>query len=97
MHRIDLKAYTPNSISSPLELIEEVVRVRGLGWASTDGEFAPGVVGCAVPLLNKGGKFIAGLGVSVPAAHCAHAEVYKFIPDLLACAAAISRDLGTGP
>ena len=95
VRRIDFKVYTPTTISSSKALIEDIGRVRRRGWASTDGEFTPGVVGCAVPLRN-GGMFVAGLGVSVPTAHCSYDEIEKFIPDLIACAAAIERHLNDG-
>lgn len=85
--------YTPKTILSAQNLVDDLKRVRRRCWASTDEEYAPGVVGCAVPVRNSAGLFLAGLGVSVPAAHCRYEEVEKFIPDLLDCAAAIQRNL----
>ena len=93
MQAIAFKAYTATTIASPKPLIEEVERVRRRGWAASNEEFTPGVVGCAVPLYTAGKMFAAGLGVSVPVVQCPFGEIEKYLPDLFACAEAIGAEL----
>ncbi|NNM70872.1 IclR family transcriptional regulator domain-containing protein [Enterovirga aerilata] len=90
---LDFKAFTPKTITSLRKLAADIALVRARGWASTDEEFTPGVVGCAVPLRNSKGEFLAGLGVSVPAALCPYEEIGKFVPDLLETASQIEAAL----
>ncbi|MGA0598420.1 IclR family transcriptional regulator [Enterovirga sp. CN4-39] len=92
---IDFKAFTPKTIVTAARLADDIAQVRARGWAATDEEFTPGVVGCAVPLRNTKGEFVAGLGVSLPAALCRYEEVGKFIPDLLETASQIEATLAT--
>lgn len=88
-----LPAMTANTIVSPQQLREEIARVRERGWASSNSEYVEGVVGCAVP-IRKCGRFVAGLGVSVPSARLDPTRFEILIPDLSAAAEAIARTLG---
>jgi DNA-binding IclR family transcriptional regulator len=54
--------------------------VRRNGWAASNEEFAPGVVGCAVPIRLRNGSLIAGLGISVPSARASFAQVKAHVP-----------------
>ena len=90
---IRFSAHTRTTITTAAALVREVERVRERGWATSNEEFTPGVVGCAVPLLSPDGTFLAGLGVSVPAVQCPFSEIGRFVPELLACAAAIGAEL----
>jgi hypothetical protein len=54
------------------------------GWAVSNEEFSPGVVGCAVPIRLPNGKLLAGLGVSVPSARTSFEKVTAFLPSLKA-------------
>jgi DNA-binding IclR family transcriptional regulator len=90
---IDLKPFTPTTITCSSRLAEDIASVRARGWASTNEEFTPGVVGCAVPLRNSKREFVAGLGVSVPAALCPYEEISKFVPDLVDTSAQIESAL----
>ncbi|HMO29887.1 MAG TPA: IclR family transcriptional regulator [Enterovirga sp.] len=92
---LKLAAHTPTTITSRSALVAQVEKVRSDGWASSNEEFTPGVVGCAVPLRNMKRHFIAGLGVSVPAAHCRHDEIGRFLPDLREAASQIEELLRT--
>lgn len=83
---IDFKPFTPRTIRTRTALLEEVSRVRERGWASSNEEFTPGVIGCAVAINARSGEFIAGLGVSIPVAHCPYAQIDQLVPALTACA-----------
>jgi len=87
--RRPLRRYTPSTITDPAKLIAQVKQVRAHGWAATDGEYAAGVVGCAVPIRGHDGAMIASLAVAVPAARTAFAVVHRFVPALREAAKAI--------
>lgn len=83
---IELKRFTPRTIHTRTALLQEIDRVRKRGWASSNEEFTPGVIGCAVPVNAPSGEFAAGLGVSVPVAHCPYERIGEYVPALAACA-----------
>ena len=83
---IDFKPFTSRTIRTRTALLQDVDRVRERGWASSNEEFTPGVIGCAVPIHANSGEFIAGLGVSVPVAHCPYERIDEYVPALTACA-----------
>ena len=72
--------FTPNTICGAKAAAAEAYRVRRRGWAATNAEYTPGVVGCAVPIYDARGRMIAGLGLSAPQAHVSIANVRSFIP-----------------
>jgi len=88
--RTPLVRFTPSTIVSAKVLKGVIAGVRKNGWVASDEEFAPGVVGCAVPIRNAKGKLIAGLGVSVPSAHASLQEVKRFVPMLSSAAREIA-------
>ena len=87
--RRPLRRYTPSTITDPVKLIAQVKEVRRRGWAATDGEYATGVVGCAVSIRGRGDTMIASLAVAVPAARTSFAAVHRFVPALREAAKAI--------
>ena len=82
LEHAELPRLTPATIVSARRMKATLKRVRQNGWAASDAEFAPGVVGCAVPIYLPGASLIAGLGVSVPSARASFAEVKAHIPVL---------------
>lgn len=88
-----LERFTETTICDPDRLMEEIGRVRRLDWAASDMEFSPGVVGCAVPILDGQRKMIAGLGASVPNAHVSFRDLGRLIPTLQAASGRISDAL----
>ena len=76
----ELPRLTPATIVSARKLKAVVNNVRKNGWAASKEEFAPGVVGCAVPVRLPNGSLIAGLGISVPSAHASFNEVKAHVP-----------------
>lgn len=90
LQNADLPRLTPATIVSARKIKAVVKDVRKKGWAASNEEFAPGVIGCAVPIRLPNGSLIAGLGISVPSARASFDEVKSHVP-LLQCAA---RDIG---
>lgn len=76
----ELPRLTPATIVSARKLEAVIADVRRNGWAASNEEFAPGVVGCAVPIRLRDGSLIAGLGISVPSARASFAEVKRHVP-----------------
>ncbi|MHB8727247.1 MAG: IclR family transcriptional regulator [Casimicrobiaceae bacterium] len=86
----ELPKLAPATIVSKPKLRSVVRGVRKNGWAASNEEFAPGVVGCAVPIRLPNGRLIAGLGVSVPSARTPFERVTAFLPQLDAAAREIA-------
>ena len=80
LRNAELPRLTPATIVSARKLKSVVAEVRRNGWAASNEEFAPGVVGCAVPIRQANGSLIAGLGISVPSARASFDEVKSYVP-----------------
>lgn len=61
-----LEQVTPNTITSEEELKEELAIIREEGFAIHRGERMEGVLGAAVPILDKNQEVCGALGVSGP-------------------------------
>jgi IclR family transcriptional regulator, acetate operon repressor len=85
-----LSKLAPRTIVSKRRLKSVVSGIRRDGWAASDEEFVPGVVGCAVPIRLTDGSLLAGLGVSVPSARTSFEAVKAFLPSLTAAAREIA-------
>lgn len=86
----ELKPFTPATIVSARKMKAVVREVRRNGWAASNGEFAPGVVGCAVPIRLPDGTLAAGLGVSAPSARASFEEMKSQVPLLQR----VAREIG---
>lgn len=94
--RRPLRRYTPSTVTDPTRLIEQVREVRRCGWASTDGEYAAGVVGCAVPIRGSNNNMLASLAVAIPAVRTPFNAVHRFVPTLRDTANAIAAAVAAG-
>ena len=61
-----LKKYTPNTISSLDELIDEIEKVRIGKVAIDDEESLPGVYCVGAPILSSKGECVAAISISAP-------------------------------
>lgn len=82
------------TITDPNELRAELAQIRRRGWASSFEETNLGVWGLAVPILNKHGWVIAGVGLAGPSARLPRARVAEYLPRLRAGATEIAKALG---
>jgi DNA-binding IclR family transcriptional regulator len=87
-------AYTPKTITSADALRRELQRIRREGHSEDNEEFLPGVCCIAVPVKSRRGDVVAGLAVMAPSARLPLAKARGYLPDMEACAAAISAELG---
>jgi DNA-binding IclR family transcriptional regulator len=91
--QMPLPAITSHTITKRPQLRAAVLKVRNTGWASSDEEFAAGVVGCAVPIRRPDGRLVAGLGLSVPSARTSLADLAHYRPKMEAAARSIAAAL----
>ena len=87
-------AYTPQTITTADSLRREIQRIRREGHSEDNEEFLAGVCCIAVPVRNRRGEVVAGLAVMAPSARLPLVKARKYLPDMEACAAAISAELG---
>ena len=67
LHRADLRAYTPLTLTDPELLLAEIEAVADRGWAIVDREYEPGLIALAAPVRNRAGKTVAALITSARA------------------------------
>ncbi|HWC84419.1 MAG TPA: IclR family transcriptional regulator C-terminal domain-containing protein [Pseudonocardiaceae bacterium] len=90
----ELRGLTPHTLTDPAALRAELRRVAGQGFAMVDGEREEGVRSAAAPILGSGGRVIAALNVSANAGRVSPEQLReRFVPRLMATAAAITRDI----
>ncbi len=90
----NLKRYTPNTMVDPRKLKAELARIRERGYAVTNGEWRPGVLGIAAPVKSPTGGVVAGLGIAGPEERMRKSESSQQAKAVLAAADHISRELG---
>ncbi|GAA4228343.1 IclR family transcriptional regulator C-terminal domain-containing protein [Actinomadura meridiana] len=75
------------------EVDAELREVRARGWASTEGEVAPGIRSVAAPLRDGDGRTLAAVNVTAIAAEVGRDELIdELLPLLLQTTGAIGRD-----
>ncbi len=94
--RRPLRRYTPSTITDPATLIVPVREARRRGWAATDGEYAAGVVGCAVPIRGRNNAMLASLAIAIPSVRTPFSAVHRFVPALRDAAKAIGATIEAG-
>jgi acetyl-CoA synthetase len=62
----ELRAYTPNTLTEPVALQDELHRVRQMGFAVEIEEFAQGFSAVAAPIFGPEGRVVGAFGVVVP-------------------------------
>jgi DNA-binding IclR family transcriptional regulator len=91
-----LPRVTPRTTTDPRRLRGELERIRRRGYAYSNGELTPGVVGIAVPILCAG-QLMGALAVAGPSARLPAARVPGIVKQLRTAADAIVQQLvGTG-
>lgn len=91
-----LPRVTPRTIIDPRRLRAELARIRRRGFAHSEGELTPGIVGVAVPILS-GGQLMGALAVAGPASRLSSARVPDAVARLKHAALSITHALeGTG-
>ncbi len=89
-----LSAYTERTITDPAKLAKELAAVRERGWAEAVGERERDLGALAAPVLGRGGKLAAILGLQGPAARLPPPIRRTLRVPLITAAAELSRALG---
>jgi IclR family transcriptional regulator, KDG regulon repressor len=89
-----MKAMTPHTITSFLELKKELVAVRERGYAIDNEEIEEGVRCVSCVVRNFSGEPLAAISVSAPAFRLTSEKVKDLAQPVLAAAHALSRELG---
>lgn len=80
----DRPKLTPKTINTIPGLMAELEKVRRDGYSMNDEETAIGLRSIAVPVIDGGGKVVAGLNVGVRSSHVSvDTMVKEFLPELL--------------
>jgi IclR family transcriptional regulator, pca regulon regulatory protein len=92
-----LRALTPATLTDPEALTAEIQRVHERGWALVDQELESGLRSIAVPVHDAHGAVLAAVNLSAHASRTTVQALHEeLLPQLLATAEAIGRDLAAG-
>ena len=89
---LDYKAYTPNTITDPDRLRDELLTTKERGWAQDKAEHESFINCIGAPLKDATGRVVGAVSLSVPDVLLNYEQVLELLPDLLATATAISAD-----
>jgi IclR family KDG regulon transcriptional repressor len=90
----DMKARTPNTITSPVILKDELRIIRARGYSVDDEENDEGARCVGVAVRNQNGSPVAAISVSGPASRVTKSKVPVIAKVLIQSAQALSRELG---
>jgi len=94
LNRIDLKAYTPLTLTDPEKILDEIRSVRRQSYAIDRQEHEPGVFCIAAPVHDYRGQVIAAVSTAGSRQDFLDHPDHEMIRWLLETAAAISHRLG---
>ena len=97
LQRLPLQPLTPRTITDRATLEGEITLVRERGYSTDRGENIPDVHCVAVPIRDLGGRVVAALSITAPAARLPLEQAAAFAGLARATAAEIELDLGVGP
>ncbi len=89
---MDYHAYTPQTITDPDALRDELDDVRARGWAQDRAEHESFINCIGAPVTDHDGRIVGAVSLSVPDVLLNYDQVLELLPDLLATATAISAD-----
>jgi DNA-binding IclR family transcriptional regulator len=91
---IELKQYTPNTITNLSTFRQILNEIRRIGYSIDDQEFEIGVYAFAAPVHDHSGKVIAGVTITTPAARYTPERREKLIQTVVAAGKKLSVRLG---
>ncbi|KAF0845135.1 IclR family transcriptional regulator [Nocardia caishijiensis] len=95
--RLDYHPFTPRTLRTPERYLAELERVAAQGFAEDHEEHESFVNCIGVPVRDGIGEVVAAVSVSVPDVLLDHDQVLALLPQVRACADAISTELGWDP
>lgn len=91
-----LGRFTPDTVTSPGALLDQLLAIRRQHYAVNRGERIPGVCGVAAPVLGSDGAVLAGLAVQGPEFRIPVDRVPALAPQVISVARAIAAALPLG-
>lgn len=91
-----LPSLTPNTITDPALLRQELERVRHQGYATDWEEFHEGNICVAAPVRNYRGKVVAAISLSLPKVRLTHDPLGDFVQAVVHGAQEVSAAMGYG-
>jgi DNA-binding IclR family transcriptional regulator len=91
----EMKVRTPNTITSPVILKEELRMIHSRGYSIDDEENDEGARCVGVAVRNQRGAPVAAMSVSGPASRVTKSKVPEIAEILICAAQAFSRELGS--
>lgn len=93
-----LRRYSPHTLTDPVELRAELVRIRARGYAIDAQEIVIGVYCAGAPIFDRQGMPVAALSVSGPSVKEANPTLEPLVARLMEASRAVSLRLGySGP
>jgi len=92
-----IEKFTPMSIGTRRELVDDLAQIRKTGFAINRGERMAGVCGVAAPVVNSAGGANAAIGISGPAERLTYRVLRSYGPLVRDIAKRLSHDLGGTP
>ena len=89
-----LAAMTPRSLTAPAELAAELARTRQRGYSIDDEGVRLGLYSVAAPVLDAGGRPVAGVGVCLNKSTMAAADLARQQQRVIDTARLLSQRLG---
>lgn len=94
LESLEFEKYTNRTIMNSAELLTERKLIRKNGWAADDGEFEIGMNCIAAPIYNGRGQVRTAISITTLQVVSPISKLKKYVPDLLATAEGISKELG---
>ena len=83
LRRSSLKAHTPQTVTDPEEILEQVEAAREAGYAWADQEYYRGDVTIAAPVFGDDGTPVAAVNISAPASRWSLADMRAKLSSVL--------------
>ncbi|MCC7370718.1 MAG: IclR family transcriptional regulator [Chloroflexi bacterium] len=92
--RLELRAYTPTTLTTREGLLAELAKIRRRGHAHDDGEFEEGAHCIAVPVRDGTQRVVAALSISGPTSRLTRERADAWLPQVQEIARELSEALG---
>ena len=96
VQEINMKKFTPNTITSMVQLKEIIQNIRLQGYALDNEEIEIGLTCVAAPVKNHKGKVVASISISGPTNRMKD-RLEQMRDEVIVAARNISAELGCGP
>ncbi|MDO7788185.1 IclR family transcriptional regulator [Desulforamulus aquiferis] len=92
--KIELKSFSPNTITDIDELRNHLVKIKNQGYSIDDEEIEVGLRCVAAPILDHHGKAIAAISIAGPSTRMTNERIDQLIQPVKKAALLISQTMG---